>query len=471
MKTFVTIPAEVTLFKNVNIFDGKSEKLLEDYDVLVVKNLIKKIDKNIGLADTYEIDVKTGGFKEVPSSEPVPQGYATGFVTVYEPETMVKKTVKVNVIDGKGRILMPGLIDAHAHTMQSDVPLGVLLTADLGYITLVHGQAATQQLMRGFTAVRDVGGPSFGLKRAIDEGIVPGPRIWPSGAVITQTSGHGDFRSPVHDLPKGVGGTPHFSERFGFAAIADGRAEVLRAVREQLMKGASQIKVMAGGGVASNYDPLDVVQYSEDEMRAAVEAAATWNTYVAVHTYTPTAIQQAIRTGVKCIEHAQLVDEETVKMAAKAGVWLSLQPFLDDEDAIAFPEGSQNRTKALQIFSGTDNAYRFAKKHGGKIAWGSDTLFDPELAKKQGKQLAKMTRWFTPFEILKMATHDNAELLAMSGPRSPYPGLLGVVKEGALADLILVDGNPLQNIDLVADPDKNYLVIMKDGVIYKNVLD
>ena len=121
---------------------------------------------------------------------------------------MVKKQVKVNVIDGTGQTLMPGLIDAHAHTMMSDVPLGALLTADLDYITLVHGQAATQQLMRGFTAVRDVGGPSFGLKRAIDEGVIPGPRIWPSGAVITQTSGHGDFRSPVHDLPRGVSGEP-----------------------------------------------------------------------------------------------------------------------------------------------------------------------------------------------------------------------------------------------------------------------
>jgi len=471
MNTIATIPSEVTLFKNVNVFDGKSEKLLEGYDVLVVKNLIMKIDSNIRIADTYEIDVKTGGFKEVPSSEAEHHGYATGLVTVYEPETMVRKQVKVNVIDGTEQTLMPGLIDAHAHTMMSDIPLGTLLTADLNYITLVHGQAATQQLMRGFTAVRDVGGPAFGLKRAIDEGVIPGPRIWPSGATITQTSGHGDFRSPVHDLPRGVSGEHHFSERFGFSAIADGRAEVLRAVREQLMKGASQIKVMAGGGVASNYDPLDVVQYSEDEMRAAVEAAAAWNTYVAVHTYTPAAIQQAIRAGVKCIEHAQLVDEESVEMAVKAGVWLSLQPFLDDEDAIAFPEGSQNRQKMIQMTSGTDNAYNFARKYGARIAWGTDTLFDTELAKKQGKQLAKMTRWFTPFEVLKMVTHDNAELLAMSGPRNPYPGRLGVVEEGALADLILVDGNPLQNIQLIADPDQNFKVIMKDGRIYKKVLD
>ena len=467
MKSPVIIP-RVTLFKNVNIFDGKSETLLKGHDVLVVQNLIKTIAEKIELADTYEVDVKTGGFREAPSSDPLPDGYTIGLVTVYEPETMVRKEVKVNIIDGKGRTLMPGLIDAHAHTMMSDISLSVLLNADPGYIALVHGQAATQQLMRGFTAVRDVGGPAFALKRAIDEGVLPGPRIWPSGAMITQTSGHGDFRSSVHDLPRGVSGERHFTERFGFAAIADGRAEVLRAVREQLMKGASQIKVMAGGGIASNYDPLDVVQYNEDEMRAAVEAAAAWNTYVAVHTYTPAAIQQAIRAGVKCIEHAQLVDEETVIIAVKAGVWLSLQPFLDDEDVILFPEGSQNRQKHIQVTNGTDNAYTFARKHSARIAWGSDTLFDADLARKQGKQLAKMTRWFTPFEALKMATHDNAELLAMSGPRNPYPGRLGVVEEGALADLLLVEGNPLSDLALVADPDNNFLVIMKDGVIYKN---
>ena len=369
MNTIATIPSEVTLFKNVNVFDGKSEKLLEGYDVLVVKNLIMKIDRNIRIADTYEIDVKTGGFKEVPSSEAEHHGYATGLVTVYEPETMVRKQVKVNVIDGTGRTLMPGLIDAHAHTMMSDIPLSALLTADLGYITLVQGQAATQQLMRGFTAVRDVGGPSFGLKRAIDEGVIPGPRIWPAGAMISQTSGHGDFRSPTHDLPRGISGHLHYSEWYGFTVIADGRPEVLRAVREQLMKGASQIKVMAGGGVASNYDPLDVVQYSEDEMRAAVEAAAAWNTYVAVHTYTPAAIQQAIRAGVKCIEHAQLVDEETVQMAVKAGVWLSLQPFLDDEDAIALPEGSPNRQKALQMYQRNRQRLQLRQE-----AWRQDRL-------------------------------------------------------------------------------------------------
>lgn len=421
-------PANRVLVTNVNVFDGINEKRAEGMSVLVENNKIAKIAKSI----------------------PVPE--------------------KATVIDGGGRTLMPGLIDAHAHTMMSDTPLGVLMTADPNYVTLIAGQGAAATLMRGFTSVRDVGGPSFGLKRAIDHGVLPGPRIWPSGATISQTSGHGDFRSPNHDVPAGPSQPLHFSERLGFTTIADGRPQVLQAVREQLMKGASQIKLMAGGGVASDYDPLDVSQYTEDEMRAAVEAAAAWNTYVTVHAYTPVAIQQAIRAGVQCVEHGQLADESTARMMAKTGVWWSMQPFLDDEDAIPFPAGSANRKKQLEMTSGTDSAYSLAKKYGVKLAWGTDTLFDPVLATKQGKQLAKMKRWFTPYEALKMATHNNAQLLKLSGPRDPYPGELGVVKEGALADLILVDGNPLENIDLVADPEKRFVVIMKDGNIYKNVL-
>jgi len=146
---------------------------------------------------------------------------------------------------------------------------------------------------------------------------------------------------------------------------------------------------------------------------------------------------------------------------------LSLQPFLDDEDAIPYPEGSPNRIKQLDVAAGTDTAYELAIQYGLKLAWGTDTLFDPVLTAKQGKQLAKMTRWFTPAEALAMATSANAELLALSGPRNPYPGTLGVIKEGALADLLLVDGNPLQELSLVADPERNFLVIMKDGRIYK----
>nr|WP_277876756.1 amidohydrolase family protein [Fischerella sp. FACHB-380] len=236
------------------------------------------------------------------------------------------------------------------------------------------------------------------------------------------------------------------------------------------MQGASQIKLAAGGGVASSYDPIDVSEYTEAEFKAAVDAAANWNTYVTIHAYTPTAIQTAIRAGVKCIEHGQLMDEETAKLMAKKGIWLSMQPFLDDEDANPYPEGSANRARQLQVFQGTDIAYKLAKKYNIKTAWGTDTLHSAKNAARQGAQLAKMVRWYTPAEVLRMATSTNAELLALSGPRNPYPGKLGVVEEGALADLLLVNGNPLENIQLIEDPAKNFVVIMKDGKIYKNTL-
>jgi imidazolonepropionase-like amidohydrolase len=252
--------------------------------------------------------------------------------------------------------------------------------------------------------------------------------------------------------------------------IADGVPEVTKRAREIMRAGASQIKVMAGGGVSSFYDPIDVTQYSPEEMKAIVQVAESYNTYVTVHAFTPDSIRQAIEAGVQCIEHGHLLDEAILKLMADKGVWLSMQPILDDEDAIPFPEGSENRKKFVQVTDGTDNVYRLAKKLKLKTAWGTDTLFDPELAKKQGKLVAKMQRWYAPHEILKMVTHDNAQLLKLSGPRDPYPGQLGIVEEGAYADLILVDGNPLENLDLVADAEKNFVVIMKDGVIYKNEL-
>jgi imidazolonepropionase-like amidohydrolase len=243
---------------------------------------------------------------------------------------------------------------------------------------------------------------------------------------------------------------------------------VLCAKSWQLMLGASQIKLAAGGGVASIYDPIDVSQYTEAEFRAAVEAAENWGTYVTVHAYTPRAIQTAIAGGVKCIDHGQLMDEDSAKLMAEKGVWLSLQPFLDNE--FANPQTGAGRVKQLQVFAGTDNAYKLAKQYKLKIAWGTDILFDPKMVAKQGAILATMTRWYTPAEVLKMVTSTNAELLALSGPRNPYPGKLGVVEEGALADLLLVDGDPIANIKLIEAPAKNVVVIMKDGKVFKNIV-
>lgn len=263
------IPSEVTLFKNVNIFDGKSNNLLMGYDVLVVKNLIKKIDKNIKIGKTYEIDVKTGGLKEIVSGGQMHslQGHTNMVVTVYEPEKMVKKEVKVNVIDGKGRTLMPGLIDAHWHSMFCFWPISKMFSEDFGYLSIAAGKAARETLLRGFTTVRDAGGNVFPVKKAADSGLIDGPRIYPSGPYIGQTSGHGDYRGP-NDVPENPGTRLDYMQRVGHTLIADGVPNVLKRSREILRMGASQIKAMAGGGVASLYDPLDVTEYTFEEAKA-----------------------------------------------------------------------------------------------------------------------------------------------------------------------------------------------------------
>jgi imidazolonepropionase-like amidohydrolase len=364
---------------------------------------------------------------------------------------------------------MPGLIDAHWHAMLVRPTPAAVMAADVGYTNLVAAAEAADTLMRGFTTVRDMGGPCFALKRAIDEGLVAGPRIYPSGAMITITGGHGDFRQ-LSDLPRTLGGMLSRTEQIGGSMLADSPDEVRLRAREQLMQGATQVKLTAGGGVASPFSPIDVATFTEPELRAAVEAAENWGTYVAVHAYTPVAIQRSVAAGVRCIEHGHLMDEATAKLMAEKGIWLSTQPFFDDEDASPMPPGSEERAKQLQVISGTDRVYALAKKYQLKTAFGTDILFSQKLAKRQGAQLTKLTRWYTPVEVLKMATATNGELLAMSGLRNPYPGKLGVVEEGALADLLLVDGDPIDKIKLIEDPARNFVVIMKDGKIHKNLL-
>jgi len=423
-------PATVTLFQNVRIFDGKSPQLSAPSFVLVRGNRIEKI-----------------------SLTPIP----------------TDRRADTILIEGGGRTLMPGLIDMHWHAMLVRPTPVAALTDDVGYTNLVAGVEATDTLMRGFTTVRDMGGPTFSLKRAIDEGLLAGPRIYPSGAMITTTGGHGDFRQPF-ELPRIVGGPLTRSEQIGGTMIADSPDEVRLRVREQLMLGASQIKLMAGGGVASPHSPLDVATFTEPELRAAVEAAENWGTYVTVHAYTPVTIQRAIAAGVKCIEHGQLMDEPTAQLMAEKGIWLSTQPFTEDL-AQAFPPGSEQRQKFEEVLAGVDKTYKLAKKYKIKTAFGTDVLFSPAMAKRQGALLALLTHWYTPPEVLKMATSDNAQLLELSGPRNPYPGNLGVIEEGALADLLLVDGNPIENINLIADPARNFIVIMKDGKVYKNLLN
>ncbi len=411
------------------------------------------------------VNVRVLDGKGNPLTEPTSVRVEGKVIAAIGPEAARDAPLGTVVIDGGGRTLMPGLIDAHTHLLYTIVPQSAILTSDLGYLNVAATKASHDMLMRGFTSVRDVGGPVFGLKRAIDNGLVPGPRIWPSGLSISQTGGHGDFR-----LPNELAADTHsHAEMLG--AVADSPEGVQLAVRQQLALGASQIKLMAGGGVSSPYDPLDVTQYSPTEMRAAVDTAANWGTYVTVHAYTPDAIRQAVEAGVKSVEHGHLIDEPTAKLLSERGTWIILQAFLDDEDAVPFPPESAARAKQLQMIAGTDTAYRLARKHGVRIGWGSDTLFDQRLATRQGAQLVKLARWFSAVEVLTIATGGNAQLLGLSGLRSPYAGRIGVVEQGALADLLLVDGDPTRQLDLIADPDSNFLVIMKDGVIYKNKIN
>lgn len=369
------------------------------------------------------------------------------------------------VIDCGGRVVIPGLIDTHWHATLASVSQVVAMTQDIAFVHLMAGQQAGATLMRGFTTVRDVGGPSFGLKAAIDRDVVMGPRIFPAGALISQTSGHGDYRFQ-NSLPMMPGDPADYATQQGLAALADGVPEVLRRTREQLMKGASQIKITAGGGVASQYDPLETIQFTLDEMRAAVDAAADWGTYVCAHVYTSPGIRRCIEAGVKSIEHGQLADEDTVRLMADSDTWWSIQPFLADEDANKYTDATAVAAQRA-VAQGTANAFEWADKHKVNWAFGTDILYSG--SESQGRQLAKLSRFMSPLAALHRATGAAGRLLALSGKRAPYDGRLGVIAEGALADLLVIDGEPEQSLDWLADT-ANLRLIMKNGRLFKNEL-
>lgn len=414
------------LLTNLRIFNGKDLRILDGADILI----------------------ENGRIADLPVRGQGPQD--------------------ADRIDCGGRVVIPGLIDSHAHITLQAVPELVALTSDPALVHLIAAREAGATLMRGFTTIRDVGGPAFPLKQAIDRGIISGPRIFAAGTMISQTSGHGDFRM-IHELPRASRDKLSHVEQQGISAIADGADAVLMRTREQLMKGASQIKLMAGGGVSSLYDPIDTIQYLERELRAAVEAAADWGTYVCTHVYVAEGIKRSIRAGVKCIEHGQLADEEAVRMMQGEGVWWSLQPFLADEDANAKATAEQQAKQQL-VAKGTVQAYEWGQKHGVKTAWGTDILMNSAGGVSQGRQLAKITRFYDPLTALRTATGDAGDLLAMSGERAPYTGALGVIAKGALADMLVVDGDPSKSLDFLADAEMNLRVIIKGGQIAKNKL-
>jgi imidazolonepropionase-like amidohydrolase len=414
------------LFTNFRLFDGTSSNLRDGLFLLVDGTRIK--------------DVGSG----TPAT---PEG--------------------ARVIHCGGRVIMPGLIDAHVHTLFQGVPLPVVIEGDISFIALSAAAEAERTLMRGFTTVRDLGGPSFALKQAIDQGLAIGPRIYPSGAIITSSGGHGDLR-PIYEIPHPSGGPFGSIREAEGAIVADGPDLVMLRVREQLLQGASQIKVVGSGGVSSPRSPLDAMTYTEAEIRAAADVAADWNTIITVHAYTPPSIARAIAAGAKCIEHAHLMDDSSAALMAERDVWLSTQPFLTAEDQL--PQTGESKQKILEVFAGTHNMYRLAIKHGVNTAFGTDLMFSETLARRQGLMLTHLTNFYSNAALLRQATAENGRLMSLSGERNPYPGKLGVIEPGALADLLVVDGNPLQDITLVTNPEKSFVLIMKDGTIHKNTL-
>jgi imidazolonepropionase-like amidohydrolase len=416
-----------TLFTNVHVFDGVKDKRIENANVLIEGNLIKSI-----------------------STDRIDAGGAT-------------------VIDGGGSTLMPGLTDTHVHLAYTSIDQMSMITGHASYGYVRATVDAEGMLMRGVTSVRDMGGNVFGLKRAIDEGLIPGPRIYPAGALICQTAGHFDFRFGNENPVLYGGGLPDWQYQ-GHAYIADGVEQVLIAVRENLRKGASHIKLAAGGGYASPADPLLGNQYTFDEIKAAVDTAGDWGTYVTIHSYHPSAINRAIDAGIKDVRHGQLLDKATLKRMSKEGVFLSTQPFTVRIE----PQLEEfSNAKLAQVCAGTESVYKAIKELPElKVTYGTDMFFLPqEEVAKQMQQMERLSPWFKPVEILRMATSTAGELFALSSEmRNPYQeGTLGTVAVGGYADILLVEGNPLEDLGAVTNVD-NLKIIMKDGVIYKNTL-
>ncbi len=377
------------------------------------------------------------------------------------------------VIDGKGGTLIPGLIDTHQHIMIAQGgPTDYKNNFDPYMNSYQASAAAEAMLLRGFTTFRDLMGPSVSLGKAIDQGLVPGPRIFSSQAAIGSTSGHSDFRNynDFHPNMQGAGFTDAWLGALGWAFLADGPAEVRRATRESLRMGAHQIKIMAGGGVASLYDPLESVGYSEEEFRAAVESANDYDTYVAIHAYNDESAQRAIRAGVLDCVHCHLIGEETVMMMKEAGMWLgsmSKPPGL--LDVPWFTE--INLAKARTMLAGYDKVMALAKKHDLKIAFGTDAAGSLEMQASQLLEFEARSQFFTPVEMLTQATVNAAELLYNSNSRNPYKeAAMGVIEEGAWADMLIYDGNPLEDIAQVVDHVNHLKVVIKNGEIYKNEL-
>ena len=430
--------AQSTLIKNVNIFDGTSDQLAIGQDVLVENNLIKQVGTNLSPTDS------------------------------------------TTVIDGGGRTLMPGLIDSHLHLSIYTPFSESRQKYDPFQAAVVAGVRCEKLLMRGYTTVRDLGGYSKYLTNAIEKGLIPGPRVYGAGRMISQTGGHGDMRGWNDPHPNIEGnGVTNYWERY-HTTIADGPDEVLRAGRIALRNGAHFLKIFTSGGTSSEYDPLYMVQFTPEEIQAAVTAAKQYKTYVATHVYTDEGVKIAVENGVQVMEHIPLITEPTAKLLAEKGIIsvmsnaVTLAPGQKEKLKANF--SPESYAKALITLQGAEDALKAVIRHKTKVAFGSDLVstLDLTIPYEEAMQLREFEVLdlykMDPLQALAGFTSVGGELLKMTGPRNPWQdGPIGVIQEGAYADILIVDGNPMSDLKIMAD-DGNFKLIMKDGVIYKNNL-
>jgi imidazolonepropionase-like amidohydrolase len=365
-----------------------------------------------------------------------------------------------DVVDVGGRTLMPGLIDCHVHVFLPEVNIRALEAVPLTLLTARAAPLMRAMLDRGFTTVRDVGGADWGIREAVERGYLAGPRLLIAGRAIGQTSGHSDPRRRTDP----GGGCPTENAMAFTMAIADGVTEVRRAVREQLRQGADHIKIMVSGGVASPYDPLDSLQYSPGEIRAAVEEAMAFKRYVSAHAYPANAIARALECGVRVIEHGNLVDAPTAALMAEKGAFLV--PTLVAYDAIRrhaadFGMGPESLEKNAVVLEAGLRSLELAKRAGVPMAFGSDLL--GQLQPDQCREFLLRSEALSPREIIHSATIVGAELLGRRGE-------LGVIAPGACADLLVVDGNPLKDLGLFQDQGAHIPVVVQAGRFHRNRL-
>jgi imidazolonepropionase-like amidohydrolase len=365
----------------------------------------------------------------------------------------------LKTIDLSGRSLLPGLIDAHVHVSAVHSTIATMLTMPPSLITAMSKGIMERMLMRGFTTVRDAAGADFGLVTAIERGLLVGPRLFIAGQALSQTGGHGDSRS--------MGDRRMVCACAGIGllgTVVDGVAEVRKAAREQLRSGAHQIKIMAGGGVASPTDPIDGTQYSMDELRAICEEAQAANTYAMAHAYSPRSISRAVQAGVRTIEHGNLLDVAAAKIMKSHGAFLV--PTLATYDSLS-GEGKalgwlDSMLDKLAMVKGEGiNAIRIAREHGVPVGFGTDLL--GHMHDDQSNEFLLRSAAQSAAEVLQSATSVNAQILNQQGR-------LGVIAQGALADLIVVDGDPTVNLSVLTGQGENLPLIMKGGQIYKNRL-